>query len=178
MKIGKFMISAAMAAILLTGCGGSSKTYDFSDKDLSHAILVKESVLDSLSLQPTEKNVIQKFSNIDEYKYVFERSGGADNKEMLYLTTQDDIVCSIRLNQTGSIRSEYNILGIHTGDSRSSAESAGKAYFGEDGAWSKSAGIESVSFGAETSDKGFLMIFFDPGTDKVSSVSYKKEPKK
>lgn len=175
MKIKNFIISAVTTAVLLTGCGSDSSTYDFSDKDLSHAILTKESVLDEASQQPTEKNVIKQFSNIDEYKYVFERSG--DSKEILHLITKDDVVTKIQLEHTGNTNSEYHIFGIHTGDSRSSAEAIGKSVFGEDGAWSKTAGIESVSFGKETSDKGFITIIFDPGTDKVSSVNYYKSSK-
>lgn len=88
----------------------------------------------------------------------------------------DDIVCIIRLSQTGNIRSEYNILGIQIGESKSSAESIGKAYFGEDGTWQKIAGIESVSYGSDTSDEGILTIIFDPQTNKVSSVNYHKTP--
>ncbi len=175
MKIRNIIISAVMTAVLLTGCGSDSQTYDFSDKDLSHAILIKESVLDEATQQPTEKNVIQKFSNIDEYKYVFERSG--NSKEILYLTTKDDIVTKVRLEQTENANSEYSIFGIHTGDSKSSAEAIGKSIFGEEGTWSKTAGIDSVSFGKETGDKGFITIIFDSGTDKVSSVNYHKAPK-
>lgn len=174
MKIKNIILSAVMTAALLAGCGSSPK-YDFSDKDLSHAMLVKESVLDKASQQPTEKNVIQKFSNIDEYKYVFERSG--NSKEVFSLTTKDDVVTTVRLRQTANAKSEYSIFGIHTGDSKSSAEAIGKSIFAEDGTWSKTGGIESVSFGKETGDKGFITIIFDPVTDKVSSVNYHKAPK-
>lgn len=127
-------------------------------------------------MQPTEKIVIKEYSNIDEYQYRFESVSSSRNVERISLITQDDIVCIIRLSQTGNIRSEYNILGIHIGESKSSAESIGKAYFGEDGTWQKIAGIESVSYGSDTSDEGILTIIFDPQTNKVSSVNYHKTP--
>ena len=78
MKISNKIVSAVMTAVLLTGCGASSKKYDFSDYELSHAISAKESQLDSLSLQPTEKNVVQKFSNIDEYRYEIMHDGSSE----------------------------------------------------------------------------------------------------
>lgn len=170
MKIKKSFLLTAMAAFLLTGCSEESRKYDFSDHELSNALLVKESLLDSLSVQPAEKSVIQKFSNIDEYKYVFEHEG-ADKEEIVKLTTKDDIVYKINLSQKGSIRSEYSIYGIHVGDSKGTAEAVGKAYFGEEGLWLKDPIVETLSFGIETRDKGLITIIIDPKTGNVRSIS-------
>lgn len=162
--------------MLLTGCG-SSPSFDFSDKDLSYAAYAEESLLDKLSLQPTEKNVIQKYSNIDEYVYAIKKDAAADSKEVFRFTTKDDVVCGIRLKQYGGTTSEYNLFGIHAGDSREMAVALAQAYFDEEGTWTNIAGIESVSYGEVNGRKGNLTLIFNSNTETVDSLDYRVEPK-
>ena len=129
MKTGVKFLSAVIAAALLSSCGASAPEYDFSDKELSHAMAVKESQLDGLSRQPDEKNVQQKISNIDEYLYKFDKGGG--KTETLRLTTKDDVVYNIRIGGSDNVSSDYCLFGIHKGDSKDSAQSLGKAAFDE-----------------------------------------------
>lgn len=46
MKVRSILAIVILSAVLLTGCSTSPK-YDFSDTDLSHAVLADESLLDS-----------------------------------------------------------------------------------------------------------------------------------
>lgn len=171
MKTGVKILSAVIAAALLSSCGASAPEYDFSDKELSHAMAVKESQLDGLSRQPDEKNVQQKISNIDEYLYKFDKGGG--KTETLRLTTKDDVVYNIRIGGSDNVSSDYCLFGIHKGDSKDSAQSLGKAAFDEEGVWSNIGGIDTLTFGSEKGNNGLLVINFDAG-GKVKNISYTK----
>lgn len=182
LKINRTLIITAALCAILAGCQSepaaenpaaetaetTQAVFDFSSKDLSGAMLSGESDILSAALQPTESKVLDEAKNIEQFKYVI---GDDENAERFYITTQDDIVRMVDLVGNPLTVSEYDILGIHIGDTMEAAEAAGKAVFGTAGFNDEDVFTPTISF-----DDGShaLQIICDGETEKVKSINYLK----
>lgn len=186
MKRGISVFTAVvLSAIMLAGCSG----YDFSQKELTEAIGTSKSAVDKLEIQPddngdTGNELMEQAKNMgggfDFYTYWLENGSGYDIAGLDFASGK---VCSVSLMTVEASRSDYTVLGIRTGDSRSSAVSAAEAYFGESGSalsddtemWALSEQrSDMITYGNGNHKKGMLYIYIDVESDTVYKIEYSK----
>lgn len=155
-----------IVATLFTFAGCSSKKkYKDGDKELKTFIDCTREYVDGLSTKPSKTTTMQPAANSWTYSYQLE------DDISLELTFLSDVCRSLTLSTTSYSNipvSEYTVCGIHVGDSRITAVSAGIENFTPHHTSSTSGSTEVIQF--EDDDGGKLSIFLYNGV--VSDIVY------
>lgn len=152
--------------ILLTGCGDSK--YDLSDTELSNAVGMKDDIITSSSIEFDKTTIDKAYPKLDKYTHGFERNGGTEN--IAISCNSDGVIIDVNIEAEGSFKSEYGIYGVHTGDTRESAERMLALKFGEDSA--SVLDMPPVVLLTYNDKKyGAVTVYVDADSGKVSGIS-------
>lgn len=181
---------ALFAAVLLTACG---KSYSFSQLELTEAMGVKKEVFDKMDVSggadDVDNEMLEQAMNmagVDFYSYSFAHSDSDKEYDLIEITFSSGKVAGVSLSSISFedlsiVPSEYEIFGIHVGDTIAAAEAKAEAFFGEKGKalsddkqmWGLTDGVHDyIHYGDYSGKTGFLSITVNRAEDVVMSIEY------